>query len=96
MKACNLHTNFGPYPNDRRKKNQEVITAVARSEVLTAMTMKVTVFWNVTTCSLIDIKGYVEDEGCKSPQNVGKYISIRLHGITSQIATSIHCHEINI
>jgi hypothetical protein len=35
------------------KKHQQVITAVA--EVLTTVTMKVTVFWNVTMCSLTNI-----------------------------------------
>lgn len=34
MKACNLHTDFGPYPNDRTKskQHQEVITAAASTD----------------------------------------------------------------
>lgn len=60
--ATFLHTNFGPYPNDRSKKHQEVITAVVRSEVLMAMATKVSSGICQSVCSLTDIyqcfKGY--------------------------------------
>jgi hypothetical protein len=34
------------------------LSVFVKLEVLTAVTMKITIFWNVTPCSLVDIEQY--------------------------------------
>jgi hypothetical protein len=79
--ATFLHTNFGPYPNDRRKKHSEVITAVVRSKFLMAMAMMMSSGIWQCVCSLTDIyqcfKGYTVcwKWRLKFLQKVRKYLS---------------------